>query len=308
MQPHGIMRPGHVQLRVLDLDEAVHHYRDIVGLEETARDKRGRVYFKAWDEFDHHSVVLREAEEAGMDHVAFKVEDDACLDRIERSVKEFGLQVDHVAASEQLHTGRRVGFVCPTGHRIEFFAEKAQVGNGLPTQNPDVWPDGLRGMAPVRLDHVLLYGDEIERNLELFTKVLGFRLTEQLLAKDGKTHLATFLSISNKPHDIAFIHCPQKARLHHVSFYLDSWHEIGRAADIISKKNVSLDMGPTRHGLTRGATIYFFDPSGNRNEVFSGLYLSYPDRPMITWTEDEIGKAIFYYERRLNDRFMSVTT
>ncbi|MGH7805925.1 MAG: catechol 2,3-dioxygenase, partial [Candidatus Binatia bacterium] len=34
----------------------------------------------------------------------------------------------------------------------------------------------------------------------------------------------------------------------------------------------------------------------------------YPDRPTITWTEDQLGKAIFYYERCLNERFLSVTT
>jgi hypothetical protein len=35
-----------------------------------------------------------------------------------------------------------------------------------------------------------------------------------------------------------------------------------------------------RHGITRGETIYFFDPSGNRNETFAGLsYLAQPDRP-----------------------------
>jgi catechol 2,3-dioxygenase len=28
---------------------------------------------------------------------------------------------------------------------------------------------------------------------------------------------------------------------------------------------------PARHGITRGTTIYFFDPAGNRNEVFAGL-------------------------------------
>ena len=43
--------------------------------------------------------------------------------------------------------------------------------------------------------------------------------------------------------------------------------------------DVSVDIGPTQHGITRGETIYFFDPAGNRNEVFAGGYFSYPDRP-----------------------------
>ncbi|TGD84050.1 catechol 2,3-dioxygenase, partial [Mycolicibacterium sp. CH28] len=52
----------------------------------------------------------------------------------------------------------------------------------------------------------------------------------------------------------------------------------------------------------------FFDPSGNRNEVFAGGYLTFPDFPTITWTSDQLGKAIFYIGRELNDRFTSVVT
>ena len=63
----GVLRPSHVALRVLDLEPAVKHYTDVLGLLETGRDKQGRVYLKAWDEHDHHSVVLRAADAAGMD-------------------------------------------------------------------------------------------------------------------------------------------------------------------------------------------------------------------------------------------------
>ena len=73
-------------------------------------------------------------------------------------------------------------------------------------------------------------------------------------------------------------------------------------------KNISIDIGPTRHGITRGRTIYFFDPSGNRNEVFCGDYTWYPDREPITWDAEEIGKAIFYHDRKLNENFLGVVT
>ena len=56
----GILRPGHVQLRVMELGPALHHYKEMVGLIETARDAEGRVYLKAWDEHDLFSIVLRE--------------------------------------------------------------------------------------------------------------------------------------------------------------------------------------------------------------------------------------------------------
>ena len=52
-----VLRIGRVELRVLDLDKSVDYYTNIIGLEETGR-IGDSVYLKAWDEFDHHSVIL----------------------------------------------------------------------------------------------------------------------------------------------------------------------------------------------------------------------------------------------------------
>ena len=61
----GVLRPGYIQIRVTDLDAALKHYVDRVGLHEVSREADGRVYLRAWDEFDRHSVVLRPADMPG---------------------------------------------------------------------------------------------------------------------------------------------------------------------------------------------------------------------------------------------------
>ena len=76
----GVMRPGHVQIRVLDMKEAVEHYTDLMGLIETDRDDQGRVYLKAWTEVDKFSVVLRETDQPGCDFMGFKVLDEKGVD------------------------------------------------------------------------------------------------------------------------------------------------------------------------------------------------------------------------------------
>jgi catechol 2,3-dioxygenase len=111
-----------------------------------------------------------------------------------------------------------------------------------------------------------------------------------------------------KAHDLAIIRHAEKNKFHHASFLLGSWEDVLRAADIIGRYKMSLDIGPTRHGITRGRTIYFFDPSGNRNEVFSGDYTYYPDYDPIVWTAEELGGAIFYHDQALNERFLTVVT
>ena len=305
----GVLRPGHISLRVLDLEEGINFYKNTLGLVETGRDGQGRVYFKAWDEREHNSVLIREAESAGVDFFAFKVADRATLDKLDADLQAFGLKTERIPAGEMLETGERVRFEVPSGHLIELYAEKTDIGNGQSYVNPDPWiPDAERGIAPTRMDHCLLYGPDIEKVQEIFEKVLGFYLVEHVVMEDGKTDLAIWLSCSTKAHDIAFVRHPEPGKLHHISFKLDSWEKVLRAADIMSMNRISIDIGPTRHGITRGTTIYAFDPSGNRFETFCGGYETYPDHAPITWTFDEVGAGIFYHDRKLNERFLSVVS
>ena len=40
----SVMRPGHIKIRVMDMDEAVCHYRDRMGLMRWIAIRGGRVY------------------------------------------------------------------------------------------------------------------------------------------------------------------------------------------------------------------------------------------------------------------------
>lgn len=305
----GVLRPGHAAIRVLDMKEATHFYGEVLGLIEVGRDSYGRVYYRAWDERDHHSIVLREADSAGIDFFGFKVDSCATLARLEADVQAYGLKTERIPAGDLLQTGERVRFEIVSGHAIELYAEKGKANSPQMVDNPPPWnAESERGIAPTRLDHALLYGPDIEKVQDFFVKVLGFYLTEQILMEDGKTQLAIWLACSNKAHDIAFVRHHEPNKLHHVSFLLDSWEKVLRAADIMSMNKISIDMGPTRHGVTRGTTIYAFDPSGNRFETFSGGYQTYPDWDPLTWTWDEVGTAVYYHDRALNPAFLEVVT
>lgn len=305
----GVMRPGHAQVRVLNLEEGVAFYRDVLGLVETGRDRQGRVYFKAWDERDHNSFILREADKAGIDFFGFRVYDNATLDRLESDVRAWGLETERLPAGDMLETGERVRFRIPSGHLIELYAEKTHVGNGMPLVNPGPWADASEhGIAPVRMDHALLYGPDIAKVKELFTEVLGFRVVEYVVGPDGEKVGAYFMSCSHKAHDLAIVEYPEPGKLHHVSFRIDSWEKVLRAADIMGRNKVSVDIGPTRHGVTRGTTIYAWDRSGNRFETFCGSYEPYPDWEPIKWTWDEFGHGLDYTTGKLHESFLTVVT
>ena len=310
MSLRGVLRVGEVAIRVMDMQLSRRHYGDRMGLHEVMEDAEGRVYYKAWDEHDHHSIILRQADSPGIDYFAFKVYDDRTLTQLEAKIQAFGLTVQRIAAGVYPKSGRRLQFVLPSGHTMQFYAETEQVGNTLGTLNPGVIPDEgiIRGFNINRLDHLLLGGINIDDNVRLFTEVFEFDLSEKLIDHESKASLAVFLTCSTKPHDIAFVLQPAAGLFHHVSFLPESAHDVIKAADKIGKYRIPVDVGPNRHGVTRGSTIYFFDPSGNRNEVFAEGYVHYPDTPTLVWDTTELGAATFSQDNTPRESFLTVLT
>ncbi|MGH8516702.1 MAG: catechol 2,3-dioxygenase [Panacagrimonas sp.] len=313
----GIMRIGHVCLEVTDIAAARQHYENVLGLIPTDVDSDGSVYLKGWDEWDRYSVVLKPAAKSGLAHFAFKCEHDRDLDVLARRVVEFGCTAKLMPEGHLRHAGRSLEIDLPSGQRLYLFAKKEQVGRLVGNRNPEPWPDGLRGAGVHWLDHILLMCEldpekginTVERNVGLFMDALEFHLSEQVLVgPDPGLRAAAFLFRSGKPHDIAFIGAPRSG-LHHIAFFVDEWGDVLKSADILAKKKVRIDVTPQRHGITRGATTYFFDPCGIRNEIFAGLgYLAQPDMPPITWSEQELWRGIFYHTGIAYEGFTTVYT
>jgi catechol 2,3-dioxygenase len=300
----GILRLSHADVRVPDLELAVAYYVEVVGLIEVERDG-DRAFLKGWDEHQHHSLILSKAPTYGLNAVGFKVISADALEALALRLDDAGIEATRHAPGELAPgSGDIVRFRAPSGHTIELEFGQAQVGNRMPKLNPPIGPDGLIGMAPPRLDHIFLMCEDVNAVTEFFRDVLGFRMTEQILADDGN-QLATFLERTHTTHDIAFLTGPDGG-FHHLAYWVDDWNELRKAADTCAYHGVTVDAGPTRHGATRGCGLYFFDPAGNRNEMYTGGYWFDPDDEPTTWTESEIGRAIFYYQGKLNQRFMTV--
>ncbi len=303
----GIMRMGYAHVRVTDLADAQEHYANTMGLYETLAED-GRRYYKGWDEWDHHSVVL---EEGGVGVVKFgwKAQYAEDIDDIEKKAQAFGASTERMSAGENPEVSDGIRIITPSEHVFEVYHDQTLVGTEVGTHNPESFPRHLVGIGAPALDHALVTCEDVALMQRFLGDVFGFYATERVQTSlDDDAHvIGTWMTNSNQIHQFAVIEGPQ-AKLHHFAFKLNDWNEVGRAADLMSMDDVPIDVGPTRHGITRGQTVYFFDPAGNRNEVFAGGYLAYPDRPTNIWTPDQLGKGIFYHARELNDRFTTVLT
>ena len=302
----GILRLSHVEIRVPDLELATAYYSEVVGLLETAREPE-RVFMKCWDEHQHHSVVLVYAPTHGLNSFGFKVTDAADLDHYARRLQAAGVEVQRLEKGEWgPGHGQAIRFDLPSGHRMELVHGMEQVGNLLPRTNPPPRPMNLTGIAPPRLDHLFLTAEEVDTVTVFLREVLDFRLTEQVMGDDG-FQIATWLEVSHTSHDIAVITGSNRG-LHHFAFWVNDWNDLRSAADACAYHGVHIETNPTRHGVSRGQCLYFFDPCGNRNEMFTGGYWVNPDAEPITWTEAEMGRALFYYDGVVNQKFLTVHT
>src|SRR5579883_1905237 len=226
----GIYRLGHVEVRTPDLDLCTAYYTEVLGLRETARDDE-HVWLKCWDEHDHHSVILTSAPRFGVERIAWKTESDDDLAEYETRLERYGCRVQRIPARAELAVGEAIRFDTPSGHVMDIYSHMDKVGNGLPQFNPPPMPIDLIGIAPPRLDHCLLTTEHVPDAARFMQEALGFRLTEQLINGEGH-QLIAFLERSRSPHDVAFSRGPDGG-LHHFSFWLDSWADVGRAADIL---------------------------------------------------------------------------
>jgi catechol 2,3-dioxygenase len=241
-----------------------------------------------------------------MVRMAFRTVDPEDLDYYEKRLQGFGVKYEMIP--EDYRRGGALRFQAPSGHTVERCHDLEYTGNRLPTVNPAPWPEGLKGIGVPRLDHTLVTAPEPQRAIQCFQEVLEFR-TSDVLGSPGGTPLAAWLWQRPAPHDLAIV--PGRAGgFHHAAFVVDSTDALCRAADILAMHNVRIDYGPGRHGITRGTTIDCFDPSGNRLETFGGYsaYQMDPDARPITWTQDQMAQAVFYYTQELNETFLSVYT
>ncbi len=305
----NILRSGHVQLRVLDVEESTHFYSNVMGLVETGRDDVGRVYLKGWDERDHSSVILREASSPGLDTVAFKVRSPADLARIEGILLAAGASLRRAPAGDTMETGETLGLALPSGHTVEFYAHKAEFGNGLPLQDPPAWHAAAEhGMGVQRFDHCVLYGPALDEVIKLFVSHLGFYVAEQALTADGKQLFGAWLSTSHRPGDIVFIRHALPGKLHRIAFRVESAEQVLKAADCFSMNRIQIDTGPFRDPVGRRVAVQAFDPSGNRVEVFWSAQESQPDSTPVTWSWKKAGADIALRDQRTRDRlFCDVT-
>ena len=115
---------AHVELLTARPDETLWFFKDLLGLQETARQGQS-VYLRAYEESYHHSLKITEAPAPGIGHVAWRSSSPQALERRVASIEVSGYGVGW--ADDEIGHGSSYRFTTPDGEsgpespRTQFF-------------------------------------------------------------------------------------------------------------------------------------------------------------------------------------------
>jgi len=239
------------------------------------------------------------------------VNDPADLDEAASAATAAGAEVTRIAANVIAGQGEGVQITLPSEHLLTLYYHADKIGYATGMENPDpVSSTAVGGGQANHLDHVLLATENLQETSDFLIDVLDFNQSERVKDPAGNM-MISFLCCGNTMHDLALGPGPN-GHLHHMAFMLDDRGDVIRGVDLLKEKGVpTFEYGLSRHGIGGVATVYFHDPSGNRQEFFSGAYLTpgvIGRVPPITWTVDHLTRGAFYYENAVTETFFAETT
>ncbi|CAN5720224.1 catechol 2,3-dioxygenase [soil metagenome] len=305
---------GHAELRVTDMERSRWFFTEVLGL-YVSEETEEKVYLRAWQDWDHHTLILTKSDHPGVEHVGWRVEKPEDLGTHEKRLREMGLDYRWIEGGEEAGQGDGLRFMTPGGMPFELYWERESYaepeGSPLASRLPS-HPQKFasRGVAPRRFDHMNFLVDKPGEEQEWMTRELGIHHRYYVQSESGD-RLASWLSRTSISHEVAVQRNRNQngALLHHAAYYLDSPDQLLRAATILADNDIEVEWGPGNHGTSGALFLYCFEPSGNRIEVWTGGFLIFaPDWEPIGWTQEKAELAYEFWGSAMPDTYLTYGT
>ncbi len=289
MQSKSIAHIGHVEIGVTDLEKSVWFFTEVMGLFITA-EQDDRVYLRAWQDFEHHTLILKKAEKSGLKHIGWRVSSESALKAFEKQFKDMGIEYKWVEGGNELGQGDAIQFRSPSGFPIELYWDMELYNNPKTASKLPSHPMKYtgKGVAPRRFDHVNVLVNDVAKEQEWWTNLLGIH-HRYYIQNEENVRLGSWLSRTNVSHELAIMRNSKQdgALFHHLAYYLDSPDELIRAANLMAENDIPIEWGPGKHGTSGAQFLYVIEPSGNRVEIWTGGFLIFaPDWKPIEWSPE----------------------
>jgi catechol 2,3-dioxygenase-like lactoylglutathione lyase family enzyme len=242
-----VRRLGHATLTTPDIERQIAYYTEVVGLTLVAREPKRAVLASRQG---LEAIALEPGPPNALSGIAFQVAPGSDLSAVGRALADLGI------ASERRRdvspgVADAVVLTDPKGTSVTLFAEYA-----FPPEDRS-----QLGIMPLKLGHVAYRVSDVQRVVDFYTDVLGFRVSDW----NGDTF--AFLRCGPDHHTVNFVH-DEVPQLHHIAFEVKDWAEIQRACEWLARNDIRLVWGPGRHIIGHNIAIYHRNADKVRVELF----------------------------------------
>ena len=311
MANHKIAQLAHVEMLSPKPDETLSFFRDLLGMQVTHTEGQS-VYLRAYQDTYHHSLVITESPTSGMGHAAFRTESPEALAELAVTIEATGQGTGWIEPG--IGQGRTYTFTTPDGHRHEIFWD---VERYVPTADERsavasaVQRRPIHGVPVKRIDHLNLLAADLPATKQFYEDVLTFKTRERIELPDG-SELGAWMSVSPFPHEVAIMGdgTGTRGRFHHVAYWYGNDTYLNDIAEVLREREIAIEAGPSKHGITQSSFLYCYEPSGNRVELFGtvGYNVLEPDWQPRTWTTENLAIGGSMYGLELPATFFAYGT
>jgi catechol 2,3-dioxygenase-like lactoylglutathione lyase family enzyme len=232
----------HAALKVANLDEAFARWSRILGLhgEELGR---GEAILRCTHE-DYALVLRASKDKPFLDYVCYELAPGMKLDKADATLRQRG---ENITEIEVPLRGTALKLSDPDGNAVVLL-ERVKLADARP--NEVKFSDRIPGLHPRKLGHANFLTSNVKRQVQWYTEVLGFQVTDWI-GDEG-----VWLHVNADHHVLAFLNKGYN-HIHHLAFELVDWGELRVFLDHLAKSQRHLVWGPGRHGMARNLFSYF---------------------------------------------------
>jgi catechol-2,3-dioxygenase len=243
-------RIGHAVFETTDIERLSDHYTNVVGLVVAARD-RDRVYLAS--KLGHLAVELRRGTSVGCRKLSFEIDPHTDLNDAEKTLAKLGIRADR-SNDPAPGIANVITFTDPKGTQIELFTAWHSLDS----------KDSPKGIEVVKLGHVAYFTPDLEKTMEFYGNVLGFKVSDWI------GDFFVFMRCNPDHHTVNFFK-GDKPHLHHIAFELENFEQMKTACDTLARNKIDLSWGPLRHGPGHNISIYYRESDDQIVELFTDL-------------------------------------
>lgn len=232
----------HASLTVADLDEAVHRWTRLLGLHGEKINSKEAILRCT---FEDYAILLRQTgAKPFLDYVCYELDPGVSLADARKTLVDRGQNVSEIEVPVR---GKGLLIHDPDENRV-VMVERVRPSDTRPAEVR--FSDVIPGFHPRKFGHVNFLTNNVKRQVEWYTKVLEFGITDWIGDE------AVWLHVNADHHVLAFLR-KDISHIHHLAFELVDWGELRVALDHLAQCQRHIVWGPGRHGMARNLYSYF---------------------------------------------------